>query len=116
MSKDRSRLLALIACVIIGRAAAASPSIRGVDPEIASRYSFQLGAFACLSGDKTVPADRVNDNYCDCADGSDEPGNGPLPLANLHGSRLYGRKASGQSPARAHADVLVAQCRHVSVP
>ncbi len=85
MSKDRSRLLALIACVIVARVAAASASIRGVDPEIASRYSSQLGAFACLSGGKTVPADRVNDNYCDCADGSDEPGNGPLPLADHHG-------------------------------
>ena len=77
MCDSRARLLALIACVIVGRAAATSSTVRGVDPQIASRYSSQLGAFACLSGDKTVPAERVNDNYCDCSDGSDEPGNSP---------------------------------------
>lgn len=74
MFKDRSRLLALVACAIVCRAAATPASVRGVDPKIASRYSFQHGAFACLAGGKTVPADRVNDNYCDCLDGSDEPG------------------------------------------
>ena len=96
MFKARSRLLALVTCVIVGRAAATSASIRGIDPKIASRYSFESGAFACLSGGKTVPADRVNDNYCDCLDGSDEPG-GARPTATrsdfLHGRVRAGRQA-----------------------
>ena len=30
--------------------------------------------FTCLDGSLTVPFSSVNDDYCDCADGSDEPG------------------------------------------
>ena len=30
--------------------------------------------FTCFDGLKTFSFEKVNDNYCDCADGSDEPG------------------------------------------
>ncbi|XP_076825555.1 uncharacterized protein LOC143471091 isoform X2 [Clavelina lepadiformis] len=32
------------------------------------------GLFTCLNGNQTIPWNAVNNNYCDCADGTDEPG------------------------------------------
>merc|ERR1712136_601348 len=32
------------------------------------------GTFTCLSGNESIPWAFVNNDYCDCSDGSDEPG------------------------------------------
>jgi len=46
---------------------------RGVSLEKAQFY--QGGTeFKCLSDGKTIPMEHVNDDFCDCEDGSDEPG------------------------------------------
>ncbi|XP_055885925.1 glucosidase 2 subunit beta-like isoform X2 [Biomphalaria glabrata] len=46
---------------------------RGVSMEKASFY--QGGTeFRCISTGKRIPMDHINDDYCDCEDGSDEPG------------------------------------------
>lgn len=41
---------------------------------MAAKYSGADGTFACLDGSAVVPFAAVNDDYCDCPDGSDEPG------------------------------------------
>uniref|UniRef100_A0A0B7A139 Glucosidase 2 subunit beta n=1 Tax=Arion vulgaris TaxID=1028688 RepID=A0A0B7A139_9EUPU len=45
---------------------------RGVSIERASLYVGK--EFKCLSGGQAMTMDYVNDDYCDCKDGSDEPG------------------------------------------
>jgi protein kinase C substrate 80K-H len=45
---------------------------RGVSIEKASFYGGP--EFKCLSDGEPIPMNHVNDDYCDCADGSDEPG------------------------------------------
>ena len=40
--------------------------------------------FTCRDGSRTLPASYLNDDYCDCEDGSDEPGTSACP-----GARFY---------------------------
>ncbi|KAF9964202.1 hypothetical protein BGZ70_006784 [Mortierella alpina] len=48
---------------------------RGVAPSRNHLYTSK-GAenWKCLDGSKSIPYAAINDDYCDCADGSDEPG------------------------------------------
>ncbi|CAK3819034.1 related to alpha glucosidase II beta subunit [Lecanosticta acicola] len=69
----KSVVVALAALQYASSVSAASTP-RGVGPEFAQFYQ-DTKRFTCVSNPKiTVPFSRVNDDYCDCPDGSDEPG------------------------------------------
>ncbi|KAI8321095.1 hypothetical protein GQ54DRAFT_325403 [Martensiomyces pterosporus] len=89
MQTTRVTLAALVAYVRLSLALAGSAGgIRGLDPALADKYRPNAhGNFACLDGSAEIPFARVNDDYCDCPDGSDEPGtsacnNGSFYCAN----------------------------------
>ena len=54
----------------------------GVDPARAAR--FQGETFVCDGGAVSLPFSRVNDDYCDCADGADEPGTSACSNGSFH--------------------------------
>lgn len=60
---------------------AALDKTHGVSPSLVSKYvpstkgSHQT--WTCLDGSKEIAWSAVNDDYCDCQDGSDEPGANP---------------------------------------
>lgn len=63
-------LAVLVIC--LGTQLSAAAKVRGVRPDLAEKY--QPGTFKCQDGSKSIDFSQVNDNYCDCPDGSDEPG------------------------------------------
>ena len=57
-------------------------STKGVAPE--NKPLYQIGnAFKCIDGSKSVAIEHVNDDYCDCPDGSDEPGTGEAQIPHV---------------------------------
>ncbi|KAJ7122861.1 glucosidase II beta subunit-like-domain-containing protein [Mycena epipterygia] len=57
----------------------------GVPPALLSRYSPpKSGSWKCLDGSKEIPWDFVNDDACDCPDGSDEPGTSACPNSTFY--------------------------------
>lgn len=55
--------------------ARAGAPLRGVHPDDAARYTPDAdNTWRCSSTAQRIPWTAVNDDYCDCDDGSDEPG------------------------------------------
>ncbi|KAI1348529.1 glucosidase II beta subunit-like protein-domain-containing protein [Xylaria sp. FL0043] len=70
----QSQALMLLGIIAQNGIAKASSLPRGVGPEFAKFYEIK-DTFACLAHPSIVlKASQVNDNTCDCPDGSDEPG------------------------------------------
>ncbi|XP_061567331.1 glucosidase 2 subunit beta [Cololabis saira] len=74
-------LVFLVLCVGVSAVEVQRP--RGVP--LSKRQFYEEGKpFTCLDGSRTIPFDRVNDDYCDCQDGSDEPGTAACPNGSFH--------------------------------
>ncbi|KAL5508480.1 hypothetical protein ACEPAH_6099 [Sanghuangporus vaninii] len=59
----------------------------GVRPALLEKYtplSNDKSKWRCLDGSKLIPWDAVNDDYCDCRDGSDEPGTSACPNSTFY--------------------------------
>lgn len=70
------RLSPGLLCLVAAAAAcipAALGNVRGVHSADLQRFTSGQD-FTCGSSGKSIPPSRLNDNYCDCPDGSDEPG------------------------------------------
>ncbi|CAF4795923.1 unnamed protein product [Rotaria sp. Silwood1] len=53
-------------------------TLRGVPTSLHLKY-VPSKSFSCLDDSSTIPFEFVNDDYCDCRDGSDEPGTSACP-------------------------------------
>ncbi|GES77552.1 glucosidase II beta subunit-like-domain-containing protein [Rhizophagus clarus] len=52
---------------------------KGVAKSEAHLYEKKGPTWKCLDGSTTIPYEAINDDYCDCVDGSDEPGTSACP-------------------------------------
>ena len=61
----------------------------GISPDKVLHYNVHSDKFKCLDGKKFISFSAINDNYCDCDDGSDEPGTSACPNGRcVHQSSL----------------------------
>ncbi|KAF2865929.1 glucosidase 2 subunit beta precursor [Massariosphaeria phaeospora] len=94
MGKYQLSSLALLLplLTICANAASEAPRPRGVGPEFAKFYK-DAESFTCISNPSIkLEVSRLNDDYCDCPDGSDEPGTAACsyisPLSPAQPSRV----------------------------
>jgi len=60
------------------------PKIKGLSPADHYALDFNDKEYTCKDKTKKIPFSEVNDNYCDCADGSDEPGTPACPNGKFY--------------------------------
>ncbi|KAG9047908.1 hypothetical protein FS837_001237 [Tulasnella sp. UAMH 9824] len=83
-------LLPLVLVALPLHASSTSPptvNLKGVAPARQHLYpaaGSTSATWQCLDGSKTIPVASINDDYCDCPDGSDEPGTSACPNGTFH--------------------------------
>nr|CAH7728202.1 unnamed protein product [Callosobruchus chinensis] len=77
-NSELSKLLLTFFVFVCGALPSQVPRPRGVSLSRASLYPPNKD-FTCFDGSATIPFSRVNDDYCDCYDASDEPGTSACP-------------------------------------
>ncbi|XP_024361417.1 uncharacterized protein [Physcomitrium patens] len=76
-----SMLRLILLWALVDRALAGN-KVRGIDPQDLSY--FQEYDIWCKDGSKSFPRERLNDNFCDCPDGTDEPGTSACPNSKFY--------------------------------
>ncbi|GAB0136781.1 hypothetical protein EsDP_00005072 [Epichloe bromicola] len=101
---QRPRSLVLLSAVSSLAAVAAGSLPRGVGPEYVSHYQGTT-EFTCISDpSRKLSFDRVNDNTCDCPDGSDEPGTAACAWID---SRSPDQPLPGSGASSSHAKLAL---------
>ncbi|XP_013413457.1 glucosidase 2 subunit beta isoform X3 [Lingula anatina] len=75
--------LILINILLLSLSQAKVDRPRGVSISKSSLYK-PGDSFTCFDNSDTIPYSQINDDYCDCKDGSDEPGTSACPNGSFH--------------------------------
>ncbi|ESQ52950.1 hypothetical protein EUTSA_v10017307mg [Eutrema salsugineum] len=71
MSRNKFTLLHCVSSFLLVVSGKSTSPLVGVHP-LDEKY-FDSDIIRCKDGSKSFPRDRLNDNFCDCLDGTDEP-------------------------------------------
>nr|XP_046185130.1 glucosidase 2 subunit beta-like isoform X1 [Oncorhynchus gorbuscha] len=77
----------IVIAVVLWSICVDSRKIRGISLSY-KRFYRERKSFLCIDGSKMIPFDQVNDDYCDCMDGSDEPGTAACPNGRFYCTSL----------------------------
>ncbi|XP_021280466.1 glucosidase 2 subunit beta isoform X2 [Herrania umbratica] len=69
-------------CVVVSFFLVVSSLPLGIHP-LDEKY-FAAEVIKCKDGSKSFDRDRLNDNFCDCIDGTDEPGTSACPAGKFY--------------------------------
>lgn len=72
------------AAAAVAAVAAAQTAPRGAPRSLEAVYAGSGGRFTCFDGSATIDLARINDDFCDCRDGSDEPGTSACPAGRFY--------------------------------
>ncbi|KAF0700153.1 Aste57867_9281 [Aphanomyces stellatus] len=67
---------------LVAACAAKDRFLHGLKPDVRAQVS-AASTLSCDSSTKTIPIASVNDDYCDCRDGTDEPGTAACSHTNV---------------------------------
>jgi len=78
-------IMAFLLVVLLHEATAIAPDRSyGASPLLIKQYTGVTDTFKCATTSDRIPADQVNDDFCDCTDGSDEPGTSACSNSYFH--------------------------------
>lgn len=83
---SRCRILTLFIALILVNGVSAGNKARGIAPDDLDYYKGDT--IWCKDGLKSFPREHLNDNFCDCADGTDEPGTSACPNGKFYCKNL----------------------------
>ncbi|KAL4578355.1 hypothetical protein LXL04_014477 [Taraxacum kok-saghyz] len=85
-------LLPFVCCAILvlRSALVSSENLLGVAPQDKEHYKglSSSGTIKCKDGSKTFTKSQLNDDFCDCSDGTDEPGTSACPTGKFYCQNL----------------------------
>ncbi|GMY16081.1 glucosidase 2 subunit beta [Fagus crenata] len=80
-------LIFLISPIILGSISASSPlknHFLGIAPQDEKYYKTSSDWIKCKDGSKKFSKAQLNDDFCDCSDGTDEPGTSACPAGEFY--------------------------------
>ncbi|PON95615.1 Low-density lipoprotein (LDL) receptor class A repeat [Trema orientale] len=76
-------VLCVLSAASIVRSAYSPPKYLGIAPED-EKYYKSSESIKCKDGSKKFSKTQINDNFCDCRDGTDEPGTSACPNGRFY--------------------------------
>ncbi|KAL5256381.1 hypothetical protein ACHWQZ_G011566 [Mnemiopsis leidyi] len=95
----------LLVCIAVLAFVPVSSLPRGANPKQANLY--KGSQFQCADGSQSFPMEYVNDDYCDCQDGSDEPGTSACPNGSFF---CINKQFKGQYISSSRVDDGICDC------